>query len=152
MLCETRLAIGSPVAGIKTLNRIEQVLARSECLPTGAFEGLTRDADDRLICGTMSNLFIVRDKIIKTPSLERCGVAGTMRQFVIDLLKREAIDIDVIDLIETDLVDADEVFIANSQMGVVPIHRCGNHKWAIGDTTRKVMKLLATNGIDECRL
>lgn len=152
MLCETRLAIGSPVAGIKTLNRIEQVLARSECLTTGAFEGLTRDAGDRLICGTMSNLFIVRDKDIKTPSLERCGVAGTMRQYLIDLLRREAIDVDVIDLDEGDLVAADEVFIANSQMGVVPVHRCGKHKWAIGDTTRDVMTLLASNGVDECLL
>ena len=152
MLCETRLAVGSPVAGLKTLNRIEQVLARSECLPTGAFEGLTRDADDRLICGTMSNLFIVKDKDIKTPSLERCGVAGTMRRFVIDLLKQEAIHVDVTDMGENELIDADEVFIANSQMGVVPVHRCGNHKWAIGDTTRTVMTLLADKGIDECRL
>lgn len=151
-LCETRLAVGSPVAGLKTLNRIEQVLARSECLPTGAFEGLTRDADDRLICGTMSNLFIVKDKEIKTPSLERCGVAGTMRRFVIDLLKQETTHVDVIDMDENELIDADEVFIANSQMGVVPVHRCGNHKWAIGDTTRNVMALLARNGVDECRL
>ena len=152
MLCETRLAIGSPVAGLKTLNRIEQVLARSECLPTGAFEGLTRDADDRLICGTMSNLFIVKDKVISTPSLERCGVAGTMRRNVIDLLTREAINVDVVDLHEDDLIDANEVFIVNSQMGAVPVHRCGNHKWAIGDTTRTVMTLLAENGIDECRV
>ena len=151
MMCETRLAIGSPVAGLKTLNRIEQVLARSECLPTGAFEGLTRDADDRLICGTISNLFIVKDKTIRTPSLERCGVAGTMRRYVIDLLTREAINVDIVDLHENDLIDADEVFIVNSQMGAVPVHRCGNHKWAIGNTTRSVMTLLAENGIDECR-
>lgn len=152
MLCETRLAIGSPVAGLKTLNRIEQVLARSECLPTGAFEGLTRDADDRLICGTMSNLFIVKDEFIRTPSLERCGVAGTMRRFVIDLLAQEATNVDVVDLYEDDLIDADEVFIVNSQMGAVPVQRCGSHKWAIGNTTRNVMTLLAENGIDECRV
>lgn len=152
MLCETRLATGSPVAGLKTLNRIEQVLARSECLPTGAFEGLTLDAEGRLICGTMSNVFIVSNKVIKTPSLERCGVAGTMRQFVLDLLDQQAVDVEVCDLDWADLVAADEVFIANSQMGAVPVHRCGNHKWAIGDVTRDVMKLLAENGIAECRL
>ena len=61
LLCDTRLATGSPVAGLKTLNRIEQVLARSECLQAGVTEGFTRDADDRLICGTISNMFIVRD-------------------------------------------------------------------------------------------
>ena len=152
MMCETRLAVGSAVAGLKTLNRIEQVLARSECLATGAFEGLTRDAEDRLICGTMSNVFIVKDKKLSTPSLERCGVAGTMRRHVIETLTREGIDIDVADLGEDNLIDADEVFITNSQIGAVPVHRCGDQKWAIGDTTKEVMALLAENGIDECRL
>mgnify|MGYP001814747499 FL=1 len=152
IMCETRLAIGSTVAGLKTLNRIEQVLARSECLVTGAFEGFTRDADDRLICGTMSNVFIVKNQEIRTPSLERCGVAGTMRRHVIETLGREGRAVDVSDLDEKDLVDADEVFISNSQVGVVPVQRCGGHKWPVGDTTLELMALLATNGIDECRL
>jgi len=152
IMCETRLAVGSPVAGLKTLNRIEQVLARSECLATGAFEGLTRDADDRLICGTMSNVFIIKDKTFRTPSLERCGVAGTMRRHVIETLSKEEYDVDVADLNEDDLVNADEVFITNSQIGVVPVNRCGGHRWTIGNTTREIMALLAANGIDECRL
>lgn len=152
MLCETRLAVGSPVAGLKTLNRIEQVLARSECLPTGAFEGLTLDADGRLICGTMSNVFVVRNKTIATPALDRCGVAGTMRQFVLDLREKQGNDVQVCDLEWDELVAADEVFITNSQMGLVPVHRCGDQQWEIGSVTRDVMKLLADNGIAECRL
>lgn len=152
MLCDTRLATGSPVAGIKTLNRIEQVLASSECLPTGAFEGFTLDAGDRLICGTISNVFIVKDNVIRTPSLERCGVEGTMRRLVIELVGRDGRTVDVCDLTEDDLAAADEVFITNSQMGAVPVHRCGNYKWQIGDTTRGVMQLLADFGISECRL
>ena len=152
MLCETRLAVGSPVAGLKTLNRIEQVLARSEVLPTGAFEGLTLDADGRLICGTMSNVFVVRNKTIATPALDRCGVAGTMRQFVLDLLEKQGTDVEVCDLEWDDLVAADEVFITNSQMGLVPVHRCDNQEWDIDGVTRDVMKLLANNGIAECRV
>jgi len=152
MLCETRLATGSPVAGLKTLNRIEQVLAGSECLPTGAFEGFTLDAEDRLICGTISNVFIIKDKIIRTPSLARCGVEGTMRRLVIRLLGQEGRDVEICDLLEDDLAGADEVFITNSQMGAVPVHRCGNYKWSIGEQTREVMHLLADNGIDECRV
>jgi len=152
IMCETRLATGSSLAGLKTLNRIEQVLARSECLATGAFEGFTRDADDRLICGTMSNVFIVRDKSIRTPSLERCGVAGTMRRHVIETLAVEEYDVETADLLEDDLATANEVFISNSQIGVVPVHRCGGHKWSVGETTMKVMALLANGGIDECRL
>jgi 4-amino-4-deoxychorismate lyase len=152
MLCETRLATGSPVAGIKTLNRIEQVLASSECQPTGAFEGFTLDAADRLICGTISNVFIVKDKIIRTPSLERCGVAGTMRRLVMGLLARDDCEVEVCDLTENDLAEADEVFITNSQIGAVPVHRCGNYKWDIGPQTRRVMRMLADHGIEECRV
>ena len=151
MLCETRLATGSAVAGLKTLNRLEQVLASSECLPTGAFEGFTLDAAGRLICGTISNVFIVKDQAIRTPSLHRCGVAGTMRRLVVELLDRDGRDVDVCDLTEQDLASADEVFITNSQMGAVPVHRCGNYKWKIGETTRGVMQLLADHGIEECR-
>lgn len=152
MLCETRLAVGSPVAGMKTLNRLEQVLASSECLPTGAFEGLTLDAADRLICGTISNVFIVENQAIRTPSLHRCGVAGTMRRLVIELLEREGREVDVCDLTEASLASADEVFITNSQMGAVPVHRCGNYKWHIGAVTRDVMQLLVDHGIRECRI
>lgn len=151
IVCETRLAIGSPVAGLKTLNRIEQVLARSECLTTGAFEGLTLDAEDRLICGTMSNVFIVIDKQVTTASLERCGVAGTMRRHVIETLAGAGSEVAIRDLTGADLPGADEVFISNSQVGVVPVSRCGDLKWPVGDVTRDIMNLLADNGIDECR-
>ena len=152
ILCDTRLATGSPVAGLKSLNRVEQVLARSECLQAGVFEGFTRDADDRLICGTISNMFIVRDSRVCTPSLERCGVAGTMRQLVINLLERDGREVEVCDLDETDLAAADEVFITNSQMGALPVRCCGDYTWSVGDGTRHVMELLAENGIEECRL
>jgi len=152
ILCKTRLAVGSPVAGLKTLNRIEQVLARSECLRTGAFEGLTLDTEGRLICGTMSNVFIARDKKIATPALDRCGVAGIMRQFILELLEQQGTDVEVRDLEWDDLIAADEVFITNSQMGLVPVHRCEHQEWKIGGVTHDVMKLLAANGIAECRV
>ena len=146
-LCETRLAVGSPLAGIKTLNRLEQVLARSECAPAGAYEGLTLDAEGRLICGTMSNVFLVQNQAIATPALHRCGVEGIMRQFVMETCG----DIEVRDLTFDDLAAADEVFITNSQIGAVPVHRCDELRWKVGKVTRSIMRQLADNGIEECR-
>ena len=146
-LCETRLAVGSPLAGIKTLNRLEQVLARSECAPAGAYEGLTLDAEGRLICGTMSNVFLVQNQAIATPALHRCGVEGIMRQFVMETCG----DIEVRDLTFDDLATADEVFITNSQIGAVPVHRCDELRWKVGKVTRSIMRQLADNGIEECR-
>jgi 4-amino-4-deoxychorismate lyase len=152
ILCKTRLAVGSPLAGLKTLNRLEQVLARSEVAPTGAFEGLTLDAEGRVICGTMSNVFIVRGNQVMTPSLRGCGVAGIMRELVLEELRKQENPATTCDLDLDDLKAADEVFITNSQMGAVPIHRCGDMRWSVGPVTRDVMGLLAARGIEECRL
>ncbi|MCG8370541.1 MAG: aminodeoxychorismate lyase [Proteobacteria bacterium] len=150
--CRTALATGSALAGVKTLNRIEQVLARSECLEADAFEGLTFDADARLICGTMSNVFLVDGKTIRTPSLSRCGVAGVMRRHLMDVLRDTPAAVVECDLGERDLERAGEVFLTNSQFGVLPVSRCDERTWPVGPVTRDVMSLMAGNGIAECRL
>ena len=54
-------------------------------------------------------------------------------------------------LTEADLNDADEVFLTNSQMGAIPVNRCGNLNWSVGPVTREVLTLLADNGVLECR-
>lgn len=151
MICTTRLAVASPTAGLKTLNRLEQVLARSECLSAGAFEGITLDAEGRIICGTMSNVFLVRDNMIVTPSLALCGVQGVMRRHVIETLHEEGLGVEESNLPERELHAADEVFLSNSQFGVLPVHRCGDREWPVGSVTRQVMGILANNDIDECR-
>ncbi len=147
--CQTRLAVGSAHAGLKTLNRLEQVLGRSEIRSTGAFEGLMLDADDRLICGTMSNVFLVRNKQVYTPALERCGVAGVMRAEVLEQCANHDVPVDVRDLVPDDLRCADEVFLSNSQFGVLPVSRCGELHWAVGEVTRTVRQRLAQSGIGE---
>jgi 4-amino-4-deoxychorismate lyase len=150
-VCETRLATGSAFAGLKTLNRLEQVMGSSEAGLEGLFEGLMLDADERLICGTMSNVFIVRDDEIETPVLRRCGVAGVMRRVVLEQLEaigrpaRECdLDIGVLD-------GSDEVFITNSQFGVLPVRRCAGRRWPIGSVTSALLECLPALGIDEYR-
>lgn len=145
--CETSLATGSVVAGLKTLNRIEQVLARNEVVAAGSFEGLTRDPDGRLICGTMSNLFAVKENQIITPDLTRCGVEGVMRRHIIEILSGTSQSVTVTDL-ET-LQDCEEVFLSNSQFGVLPVRSCDGQVWPVGETTRHVAALLAANGVQE---
>ena len=151
IVCETRLAAGSPVAGLKTLNRIEQVLARSEVMTAGVFEGLTMDADDNLICGTMSNVFIVKNQQLVTPGVDRCGVAGVMRAKLLDLLRDDGADVAVASVRHDELRDCDEVFVCNSQFGVIPVKSCGQLVWSVGPFTHQVMSQLADAGIQECR-
>ncbi len=131
IICDTRLATFSVTAGLKTLNRIEQVLARSECIAQGVFEGLTLDADGRVICGTMSNVFFVSGKEISTPSLQRCGVAGVMRRHALESLQKNRVAVAIRDIDAAELSACDEVFLTNSQFGVVPVRRCGKQVMAV---------------------
>ncbi len=149
-LCRTRLALDSPTAGLKTLNRLEQVLACSEFIDTGEFEGLTMDADDNIICGTMSNVFFVTNNSISTPSLDRCSVEGVMRRHVIKTLQEKGIDTQFQTVKLADLRSIDEVFLSNSQFGVMPVRSCADMCWPVGKTTRQVMSILADNGVIEC--
>lgn len=147
MICDTTLATGSATAGLKTLNRLEQVLARNEVLSTECFEGLTRDADGRLICGTMSNLFAVKDDTIITPDLSRCGVEGVMRRHIIETLTADQRNIVITDIFS--LEDVQEVFLSNSQFGVLPVRSCGDKDWPPGTVTRDLAQRLARNGVQE---
>lgn len=142
-LCATRLAIQPSLAGIKSLNRLEQVLARSEWQDDTIFEGLMLDTEERLICGTMSNVFIVSAKSVSTPALTRCGVAGVMRRHVLETMARDNLNCEVRDIRHDELLQADEVFLTNSQFGILPVNQCGSDGWAVGETTLAVM-----NGAD----
>jgi len=152
VMCRTRLASGSPTAGLKTLNRLEQVLARSEFAGTNVFEGLTLDAEDNIICGTMSNVFFVNDNSISTPPLDRCGVEGVMRKYVIETLDKQGIAVAHHPYSLSRLEDTDEVFLSNSQFGVIPVKSCGDMKWPVGEVTQSVMTIMAKNRVPECRL
>lgn len=150
-ICDTRLAIQPQLAGIKSLNRLEQVLARAEWDEDTVFEGLMLDTGGRLVCGTMSNVFIVADKAVITPAITRCGVSGVMRRHLLAALDRAGIETRVVDLKVNEVLDADEVFLTNSQFGLVAVERCEDRRWAGHPTTARAAALLAETGIVECR-
>ena len=148
-LCNTRLAAQPQLAGMKTLNRLEQVLARNEWRDESVFEGLTLDTDGRVICGTMSNVFLISGQALVTPAITRCGVSGVMRRHVLTLLDSAGIDCEVRDVDAAELGAADGVFISNSQFGVLPARRCGRHTWQPGQLFRRVAARLRESGIVE---
>jgi 4-amino-4-deoxychorismate lyase len=149
-MCTLRLAIQPALAGVKSLNRLEQVLARAEWQDAAIFEGLTLDTDGRLICGTMSNVFIVKDSHLATPGITRCGVSGVMRAELIKRLQENGIACDVRDVYPDELRAADEVFLTNSQFGVVPVKRIDSIEFDVGDVTRSAQQLMVAAGVEEC--
>ena len=152
-LCTTRLGVQPLLAGIKTLNRLEQVMARAEWDDENLFEGLMLDTDGRLICGTMSNVFIIKESVLITPAITRCGVTGVMRRHIINLLrKEESMECEVRDVALEELASADEVFLSNSQFGILPVRTCASMQWGVGPITRRVQAIAGANGIPECSL
>lgn len=133
-LCETRLATQPLLAGIKHLNRLEQVIARAEWDDAAIDEGLMCDADGHVIGATAANLFAVIDGRLVTPALDRCGVAGVMRA---ELLARTPVAVRDIDLEE--LHEADEVFLTNALRGIVPVAMLDARCWSPGPLTRDLM-------------
>ena len=148
-LCNTRLAVQPQLAGMKTLNRLEQVLARSEWSNDAVFEGLTLDTDGRLICGTMSNVFLITNRGMVTPAMTRCGVSGVMRRHVLTLLDEAGIGCSVRDVSVDELWSSDGIFISNSQFGVLPARRCGEHTWLPGESYQRLAAMVRASGIAE---
>lgn len=120
-LCETRLGINVQLAGLKHLNRLEQVLARSEWDDPGVGEGLMLDAEGALVCGTMSNLFLVGESSLETPLIDRCGVAGTARARLLDMAREAGVRVQERRLSVDDLIRAQGAFLTNALIGVWPI-------------------------------
>ncbi|MCM2338481.1 MAG: aminotransferase class IV [Lysobacter sp.] len=150
--CDTRLGVQPLLAGLKHCNRLEQVLARAEWLPahggTGApalptlddasqnvhattapqrraDEGLMRSTDGDVVCATAANLFVLQGDRWVTPAVDRCGIAGVCRRWVIDATGATEARLDV-----TDVDAADAVFLCNAVRGILPVARLGERMWA----------------------
>jgi 4-amino-4-deoxychorismate lyase len=152
-ICNLRLGSQPALAGMKTLNRLEQVLARNEWQSESIAEGLMLDADCNLVCGTMSNVFLVSDRGLLTPAITSAGVSGVMRRHIIAEAVCAGLTVTVEQVPMRRLAECDELFISNSQIGVWPVRLCGAKSYtAPGPTTQRVMTMLADSGIEECRL
>lgn len=138
--CDTRLAQQPRLAGIKHLNRLEQVLARAEWGDEYA-EGLMLDQTEHVIEGTMSNLFAVIDDELRTPDLHACGVAGVVRQLVLDAASRW-LPTRVTPMRRDDFLRASEVFLTNSLIGIWPVTRLVDRQIAAGPITRRLQATL----------
>lgn len=128
--CETRLALQPLLAGVKHLNRLENVFARSEWSDAAIHEGLMLDMNGHVIEGTMSNVFAVIGEQLITPRLQACGVAGAARQWVMDTVTQQmGLKVCEVTLPVEQLLSADELFLTNSLMGVCPIRQLSSSFW-----------------------
>jgi len=146
-ICNTRLGRNPRLAGIKHLNRLEQVLARSEDELAQYAEGLMLDDRGRLIEGIMSNVFVRRGKRLSTPDLSECGVAGIMRGLVLEASEQATgLAPEITALGVDDLSTAEECFLTNSLIGIWPIKTLAGQPLRTGPAAHALLKLLTERG------
>jgi 4-amino-4-deoxychorismate lyase len=148
-LCRHRLGRNPALAGIKHMNRLEQILARSEWHSELVHEGLMMDGEGALIEGTMSNVFVVLGDRLVTPELAQCGVAGVMRSVVLAIAREDGIPADVRAMGCDELEQAQEVFLTNSLIRIWPVVSLEGRTWPVGPMARYLSRRIEARILSE---
>jgi len=128
------------LAGIKHLNRLDQVLASAEL--DGDPEGLVRDYQGDLIEGTKSNVLLFFSDRVVTPDLSQCGVEGTLRQFLIEAASETGLDIEVERVPSNALGEVAGIAMINSVFGCWPVRKLDDRKLKIDKRCRRIQAYL----------
>ncbi|GAB2548615.1 aminodeoxychorismate lyase [Rhodanobacter koreensis] len=135
-VCATRLAEQPLLAGMKHLNRLEQVLARAEWDDPSIADGVLCDSHGCVVSTTMANLFAVVDGVLLTPALDRCGVAGVARAEVLATYPQVRVG----ELTLDTLSGASEVFLSSSVRGILPVCSLVERIYAPGPIARRLQQ------------
>jgi 4-amino-4-deoxychorismate lyase len=138
--CDMRLSRNRRLAGIKHLNRLENVLARNEWDDPAITEGLVLDEHDRVIEATSCNLFLLNGSDLRTPQLTFSGVNGIMREIVLETSRRLGLSVAETELSNRDVLEADGVFLTNSVVGIWPVRQIETVTWAISPVIYKLQR------------
>lgn len=141
-LCELRLAHQPRLAGIKHLNRLDNVLARMEWNTAEFADGLLLDTGGLVIECTMSNLFIRLGQRLLTPDLTQCGVAGITRQRILELAPQLALLPEVAPISLTEVMAADELIVCNSLIGAWQVTNFNQRQWQSQALASRIRQLL----------
>ena len=131
-VCAQQVSINENLAGIKHLNRLENVMARNEWQDNtrqSYIDGLMLNANNHVIEGCMSNLFAVKGNKLFTPQLKQSGIKGVMRDTIIDVIAKNKLQLAVTDLTIDEIYDMDELFISNSLIGIKSVTKLGDYHY-----------------------
>ncbi|MBO1924191.1 aminodeoxychorismate lyase [Thiomicrorhabdus sp. 6S3-12] len=120
-LCRTPASSNRLLAGMKHLNRLENVLARQELMHNDWQEGVMCSDNGEIICATQANLYLISAQKVITPRLNVSGVAGTVRNALPEMLADHGWQWEERSLQLSDLLSAEEVFLSNAVRGIMPV-------------------------------
>lgn len=136
-LASYQLGYQPQLAGIKHINRLDQVMLQKELHKPFYQEILASGQGGEVIEGSISNLFVIKDRHVHTPRLDRAGVRGVMRDYLLDMvlpdLKLEHAENQ---LPLDEVLAADELFICNSVFGIWPVIAINVRQYPVGAVTR----------------
>jgi 4-amino-4-deoxychorismate lyase len=133
-----KLAAQPLLAGLKTLNRLEQVLIKKAMQPLSCDDVVVLDYNNNVIEASAANIFAIKQNTLFTPSLDECGIKGVYLQSLCDKLQVEFKRINI-----QALIQADAVFTCNSLMGAVPVKRIEQHMFNVEHSRLLLSRLLA---------
>lgn len=130
-LCHIRASWQPALAGVKHLNRLDNVMARREWSDPSILEGLLLDRDGHVLEGVMSNVVALLDGALVTPLLESGGVAGVMRGVALDAARHLGWDVAERALSLDVFLQAERVWLCNSLMGLMPVVALEKQCWPV---------------------
>ena len=138
-LSAVRLGANPQLAGIKHLNRLEQVLAQRAAAGQDLHEVLMlASPGDEVVGGSMSNVFAWRGDELLTPPVADCGVAGVMRSLVLEAAAALGIPARVAALPVAELAGIQSLFVTNVRLGAQPIHWYHNRRLRVDARTARL--------------
>lgn len=100
--------------GVKSLNRLEQIMLKQEASLKSVSEGLVLDTSNQLIEGISSNCFIYKQGCWTTPKLDHNGIAGVMRAEILDRMQRHDIPCKETIILQHELEEIESLFFCNA--------------------------------------
>jgi branched-chain amino acid aminotransferase len=154
VLSPFRQNTAEPIYGHKTTSYFSRMIALKSAHQKRAAEALWFTVDNRLAEGCISNVFLVKDSVLYTPPIETPVLAGVARKTVFQIALKNSIEFIEKNLYISDLLDADEIFLTNVIMQIMPVsrvekHTVGNGK--PGPLTKKLQKKFDEFIKTECR-
>jgi len=154
VLCPFRQNTAEPIYGHKTINYFSRMIALNQARQKRAAEALWFTVDSRLAEGCISNVFLVKDSVLYTPPIRTPVLAGVARKTVCQIALENSIKLIEKDLYISDVLDADEIFLTNVIMQVLPISRVEKHTVGAGEVgpmTKRLQKYFDEFIESECR-
>ena len=153
LLCPFRQNPGEPIYGHKTTNYLSRMIALNLARQKKAAESLWFTVDNRLAEGCISNVFVVKDSVLYTPPIRTPVLAGVARKTIFQIAMKDSIELVEKDLYISDVLDADELFLTNVIMQVMPINTVEKHtvgSGEVGPTTRDLAKIFDEYLREQC--